>query len=161
MHVFCSSEEIRGRLQYSEAILIHFMSNVWLWAHFPPNNFVIWWKNSIFDKKNWFHAIPWLHLQKMSKNITLQLGQNSGETDLVTLIHQNMSKIGCFWAFSHFFCFWGPFFWELWTQNLLLFIKCGMKYPKWPIYTTTLHKKELSNLTKNEIVLPPKHGNPP
>ena len=36
-----------------------------------------------------------------------------------------------------------------------------MKYPKWLIYATSVQKTELSNLTKNEIVLPPKHGAPP
>ena len=33
-----------------------------------------------------------------------------------------------------------------------------MKYPKWLIYASGVHKTELSNLTKNLIVLPPKHG---
>ena len=33
-----------------------------------------------------------------------------------------------------------------------------MKYSEWTIYATSLHKMELPNLTKNEIVLPPKHG---
>ena len=33
-----------------------------------------------------------------------------------------------------------------------------MEYPKWPLYATSVHKAELSNLTKNEIVLPPKQG---
>ena len=33
-----------------------------------------------------------------------------------------------------------------------------MKYPKWPIYAISVHKTELSNLTKNEIVLSPMHG---
>ena len=36
-----------------------------------------------------------------------------------------------------------------------------MKYLKWPIYATKVHKTELSNFTKNEIVLHPKHGAPP
>ena len=31
-----------------------------------------------------------------------------------------------------------------------------MKYLKWPIYATSEQKTELSNLAKNEIVLPPK-----
>ena len=33
-----------------------------------------------------------------------------------------------------------------------------MKYPKWPIYAKSLHKTELSNFTKNKIVLSPMHG---
>ena len=72
--VFRSSEEIKARLQYSKAILIHFMSNVWLWAHFPPNKFVIWWKTAFLTQKNLiprysttFELPNHLHLQKMRK----------------------------------------------------------------------------------------------
>ena len=43
-------------------------------------------------------------------------------------------------------------------KSAFLFIKCWKKYPKWPIYATSVQKAELSNLTKNEIVLPTKHG---
>ena len=32
-----------------------------------------------------------------------------------------MPKIGCFWPFSHFFCFWGPFFEKL-EPKICLFI---------------------------------------
>ena len=32
------------------------------------------------------------------------------------------------------------------------------KSAKWPIYASSVHKTQLSNLTKIEIVLPPKHG---
>ena len=92
------------------------------------------------------------------QNITLQLRQNSGETDLVTLIYQNLPKIGCFGAFSHVFCFWGTFFENFESIIFFLFIKCVMKYPKWLIYAASVRKTELSNFTKNEIVLPPKHG---
>ena len=95
---------------------------------------------------------------KYEQNITLHLRRNSGEPDLVARIHQNMPKIGCFWAFSHFFIFWGPFFGNLEPQSAFSFIKCGMKYPKWLIYATSIHKTELSNLTKKDIVLRPKHG---
>ena len=35
------------------------------------------------------------------------------------------------------------------------------KSAKWPIYASSVHKTELSNLTKNKIVLCPKHGAPP
>ena len=55
---------------------------------------------------------------KNEQNITLKLRQNSGETDLVTLIHQNMPKIGCFGAFSRFencepiICFFIPTMWN-------------------------------------------------
>ena len=34
--------------------------------------------------------------KKMYDNTTSQLKQNSGETDLVARIHQNMPKNGCF-----------------------------------------------------------------
>ena len=98
---------------------------------------------------------------KDEQNTTLQLQRNSGETDLVARIHQNMPEIGCFWAFSRFFCFWGPYFENFEPQICFSLIKCGIKYPEWLIYATTIHKTELSNLTKNEIVLPPKHGAPP
>ena len=53
---------------------------------------------------------------KNEQNVALKLWQNSGETDLVTLIHKNITKIGCFGAFSHFFCFW-----ELWTHKLFFY----------------------------------------
>ena len=56
---------------------------------------------------------------KNDQNTILQLRQNSGKTDLVTLIHKNMPKIGCFGAFSHFFLFLRYVFWELWTHHLL------------------------------------------
>ena len=45
---FCSCEEIKARLQYSKAI----MTKVWLWAHFPRNNFVIWKKALLTQKKH-------------------------------------------------------------------------------------------------------------
>ena len=35
------------------------------------------------------------------------------------------------------------------------------EYPEKLIYATSIHKTKLSNLTQNEIVLPPKHGGPP
>jgi len=73
---------------------------------------LIWGKISNFDTKkpdftlfHDFSASQPSSSAKNEQNTTLQLWQNSGETDLVTQIHQNMSKIGCFWVFSHFFCF--------------------------------------------------------
>ena len=72
--LFCSSDEIKVRVQYFKAIWIHFMSNVWLRAHFPANNFVIWWKISIFVTKKLiprysttFQLPNHLDLQKMIK----------------------------------------------------------------------------------------------
>ena len=106
-------------------------------------------------------SCPIWQLSDLTANIW-QLSPNQlysyGEPDLVARIHQNMPKIGCFWAFSHFFIFWGPFFGNLEPQSAFSFIKCGMKYPKWLIYATSIHKTELSNLTKKDIVLRPKHG---
>ena len=118
---------------------------------------------------------------------TLQLRRNSGKQISCsrTPKHTQLPKLGCFWAFSHFFCFWGPFF-ENFEPHIYFFIhqthcprgvpwctrrytvlwlswtvcKCGIKYPEWLIYATSIHKTELSNLTKNEIVLRPKHGAP-
>ena len=95
---------------------------------------------------------------KYEQNITLQLRRNSGEPGLVAQIHQNTPKIGCFWAFSHFFFFEILFLGTSSPKSAFSFIKCGIKYPKWLIYATSIHKTELSNLTKNEIVLRPKHG---
>ena len=40
-------------------------------------------------------------------------------------------------------------------KSAFSFIKCGIKDPEKLIYATNIHKTELSNLTKNEIVLPP------
>ena len=83
--------------------------NVWLRAHVPPSK--------IFDTKkpdftlfHDFSASQPSSFARNEQNITLQLRQNSSETDLVTRTHQNMPKIGCFGAFSHFFCFWCQFF---------------------------------------------------
>ena len=40
-------------------------------------------------------------------------------------------------------------------KSAFSFIKCGIKDPEKLIYATSIHKTDLSNLTKNEIVLPP------
>ena len=64
-------------------------------------------------------------------------------------------------VFGHFLIFsvLGVHFLKTWNlKSASLFIKCWMKYPKWPIYAISLHKMELSNFTKNEIVLSPMHG---
>ena len=53
----------------------------------------------------------------MVKNTTFQPGRSWGEADLVTQKHQNMPKIGCFWPFSHFSCFWDPLFSHLEPKN--------------------------------------------
>ena len=131
--VFCSSEEIKARLQYSKAILIHFMSNVWLRAHFPPNKFVIWWKKQHFWHKkpdstlfHDFSASQSYWSAKDEQNTTLQLRRNSGETDLIARMHQNMPKVGCFWAFSHFSVFKVPFLRTLNPEFAFSSIKCGI-----------------------------------
>ena len=127
---------------------------------FPPKTLWFGEKSAFLSQKSWCHAIPRLFrkFSENDQNITLQLRQNSGETYFVTLIHQNMSKIGCVWAFSHFSVFEAYFLRTLNSKSAFLFVECGMKYPKWPIYATSVQKTELSNLTKNKIVLPPKHG---
>ena len=87
---------------------------------FPQTSLSFGEKNSIFDTKNliprYATASQPSSSAKNEQNITLQLWQNSGETDLVTLIHPNISKIDCFGAFSHFFCFLDPFFENLEPQ---------------------------------------------
>ena len=58
---------------------------------------------------------------------------------------------------DNFFSFFEvPFVRTLNPKCTFSFIKCGIKDPEKIIYATSIHK--LSNLTKNEIVLPPKHG---
>ena len=120
---------------------------------FPPKTLWFGEKSAFLSQKSWCHAIPRLFrkFSENDQNITLQLRQNSGETYVVTLIHQNMS-IFCFSVFEvHFLR-------TLNSKSAFLFVECGMKYPKWPIYAASVQKTELSNLTKNKIVLPPKHG---
>ena len=114
MVLFRSSDEIKVKVQYFEAISIHFMSNVWIQAHFPPRNFVIWWKIGIFDTK---HLIPrysttfqlpnHLYLQEMNK---IQL-YSYGEADLVTTnyITPKHAPNRLFWGIFSSFYFWGPF----------------------------------------------------
>ena len=80
-----------------------------------------WHKKTDFMLFHDFSASKPSSSARNEQNITLQLRQNSGETDLVTRIHQNMPKIGCFWAFSHFFCCWGPFF-ENFKPQICFFI---------------------------------------
>ena len=65
------------------------------------------------------------------------------------------------WHFLIFCCFCGRFLRIFNPIFGFLIIKCWMKYAEWPIYATSEHKTELWKITKNEIVLPPKHGAPP
>ena len=64
------------------------------------------------------------------------------------------------WHFLIFCCFCGRFLRIFNPIFGFLIIKCWMKYAEWPIYATSEHKTELWKITKNEIVLPPKHGAP-
>ena len=132
--------------------------NVWLRAHVPPSN--------IFDTKkpdftlfHDFSASQPSSFARNEQNITLQLRQNSSETDLVTRTHQNMPKIGCFGAFSHFFLFLRYVFWELWAHNLLFnSSNLGRNIPNDWYMPQVYIKRNFQIWPKNEIVLPPKHG---
>ena len=57
----------------------------------------------------------------MNKIQFYSCGKIQAKLNLVTRIHQNMPRIGCFWAFSNFFCFWGPFF-ENFEPKICFFI---------------------------------------
>ena len=70
-------------------------------------------------------------------------------------------KLAAFGHFLFFSVFDDHFLRVFNPKSAFSFIKCGIKYPERLIYATSKHKTELSNLTKNEIVLPPKHGAPP
>ena len=138
------------------------MSNVWLWAHFPSKSFVIWQKKQHFwHKKPDFMLFHDFSASKPSssarneQNITLQLRQNSGETDLVTRIHQNMTKIGCFWAFSHFFIFWGPFFGNFEPQSCFFIHDFSASQPSWSVkdeQNTTLQVRGQLSVISCQIV---------
>ena len=126
---------------------MHFMSNVWLRAHFPPKQFVIWWKISIFVTKSWFLAISRLFsfptiliCKKWSKyNFTATAKFRQSR-----FCHSNTPKHAkkrLFLGIFLFILFLRTFF--LRTMNpksAFLFIKCVMKYPKWPIYATSVQK---------------------
>ena len=158
MLVFCSSEEIKARLQYSNAILIHFMPNV-VQAHFPPNKFVIWSKSSIFDTKTWFPTIfIYKKWEKFNFTAMAKLRRNRFSYSNTPKHVQNWLFLGIF----SFFLFLRSIFWELWTQNLLFYSSNVGWNIQNDLFMPQVYKKlELLNLTKNEIVLPPKHGAPP
>ena len=72
--LFRFSDEIKVRIQYFKVVSIHFMSDVWLKAHFPQKSFVIWSKIRIFETKTLisryfatFQLPNYLSLQKMNK----------------------------------------------------------------------------------------------
>ena len=140
---------------------------VWLRAHFPPSKMLIWGKISIFDTKNLisryfttFQLPNHLHLQKMSKIQLYSYGKIQAKQIWLLKYTKTCPKLAVFGHFLIFSVFDVNFLRTLNPKSALLFIKCGIKYPKWPIYAKSVHKTELSNLTKNEIVLRPKHGAP-
>ena len=139
----------------------------WLRAHFPPSKMLIWGKISIFDTKNLisryfttFQLPNHLHLQKMSKIQLYSYGKIQAKQIWLLKYTKTCPKLADFGYFLIFSVFDVNFLRTLNPKSALLFIKCGIKYPKWPIYAKSVHKRELSNLTKNEIVLRPKHGAP-
>ena len=141
---------------------------VWLRAHFPPSKMLIWGKISIFDTKNLisryfttFQLPNHLHLQKMSKIQLYSYGKIQAKQIWLLKYTKTCPKLAVLGYFLIFSVFDVNFLRTLNPKSALLFIKCGIKYPKWPIYAKSVHKTELSNLTKNEIVLRPKHGAPP
>ena len=138
---------------------------VWLRAHFPPSKMLIWGKISIFDTKNLisryfttFQLPNHLHLQKMSKIQLYSYGKIQAKQIWLLKYTKTCPKLAVFGHFLIFSVFDVNFLRTFNPKSAFLFIKCVIKYPKWPIYAKSVHKTELSNLTKNEIVLRPKHG---
>ena len=126
---------------------------------------LIWGKISIFDTKNLisryfttFQLPNHLHLQKMSKIQLYSYGKIQAKQIWLLKYTKTCPKLAVLGYFLIFSVFDVNFLRTLNPKSALLFIKCGIKYPKWPIYAKSVHKTELSNLTKNEIVLRPKHG---
>ena len=129
---------------------------------------LIWGKISIFDTKNLisryfttFQLPNHPHLQKMSKIQLYSCGKIQAKQIWLLKYTKTCPKLAVFGHFLIFSVFEVHFLRTLNPKSAFLFIKCGMKYPKWLIFATSVKKTELSNLTKNEIVLPPKHGAPP
>ena len=137
----------------------------WLRAHFPPSKILIWGRISIFDTKNLisryfstFQLPNHLHLQKMSKIQLYSYGKIQAKQIWLLKYTKTCPKLAVFGHFLIFSVFDGNFLRTLNPKSALLFIKCGIKYPKWPIHAKSVHKTEISNLTKNEIVPHSKHG---
>ena len=124
-------------------------------------------KSAFLTQKTWFHAISRLFsfptifiCKKWAKynfTATAKFRQNRFSYSN-TKTCPKLVVLGHFLIFSVFEV---HFLRTLSPLSAFKFIKCGTKYHKWPIYASSVHKTELSNLTKNEIVLPPKHGAPP
>ena len=120
-----SSDEIKVRVQYFKAIWIHFMSNVWLRAHFPSKTLWFGAKSAFLSLKSWFHAISRLFsfptiffCKKWAKyNFTAmaKYRRNRFGYSNTPKYVQNWLFLGIF----SFFLFLMSIFWELWTRNLL------------------------------------------
>ena len=141
------------------------MSNIWLRAHFPPKTLWFGAKSAFLSQKSWFHAISRLFsfptiliCKKWSKynfTATAKFRRNRFSYSNTPKHVQNWLFLGIF----SFFLFLRSIFWELWTQNLLFYSSnVGWNIPNDRFMPQVYKKTELSNLTKNEIVLPPKHG---
>ena len=115
----------------------------------------------------WFHAISWLFSfptilickiwTKYNFTATAEFRRTRFSCSNTPKHAQNWLFLGDFSFFSFFDV---SFLGTLSPKSAFSFIKCGIKYRKWLLYATSIHKTELSNLTKNEIVLRPKHGKP-
>ena len=127
--LFRSSDEIKVRVQYFKAIWIRFMSNVWLQAHFPQKTLWFGKKPAFLSQKSWFQAISRLisfptilickKWTKYKFTATAKFRRNR-------FIYSNTPKHAQNWLFLGiflFFLFLRSIFWELWTQNLLLWDK--------------------------------------
>ena len=120
-------------------------------------------KNSIFDTRilnlcysTTFQLPNSFICKKWAKyNFTAKFRRNRFSYSNTPKHVQNWLFLGIF----SFFLFLRSIFWELWTQNLLFYSSnVGWNIPNDRLMPQVYKKMELSNLTKNEIVLPPKHG---
>ena len=132
---------------------------------FPKNKLCNLVKNQHFCHKKMiprystaFQLSNHLDLQKLTKcnfTATAKFRQNRFRNSNAPKHAQNWLFLGIF----SFCLFLRSIFWELWTPNLLF----NSSIVKWNTpnvrYMPQVYKKtELSNLTKNEIVFPTKHG---
>ena len=66
-----------------------------------------------------------------------------------------MTKIGCFWAFSHFFIFWGPFFGNFEPQSCFFIHDFSASQPSWSVkdeQNTTLQVRGQLSVISCQIV---------
>ena len=160
------------KLRWEYNILKHFGSiscEMFDYGHIFPQK-TLWFgeKMAFLSQKSWFHAISWLFSfptilickiwTKYNFTATAEFRRTRFSCSNTPKHAQNWLFLG---VFSFFLFLRSLFLGTLSPKYAFSFIKCGIKYPKWLIYATSIHKTELSNLTKNEIVLRPKHGAPP